>query len=125
MEENNNQEVVNVSESNQTVEETNIVSENTVPVEPSAEPQVVEGFSAVVVEPTENKVQSEFVTADQIGGTPLDQVPVEGTPLPPKKKVNKTLIIVLIFIVVFGGAMLLMNMGNKGGNINNNVQQES
>ena len=113
MEENNNQEVVNVEESTQVVEN----------ADTAIEPQVIDGFSnATVNVETEVAAQTEFVTADQVGGTPLDQV--EGAPLPQKKKKNVTLIIVLVFVVVFGGAMLLMKMGNKGGNGNTNNQQK-
>lgn len=118
MEENNNQEITNVEET--TVQEETVIQE-TAPQE--SEVQIIDGFSnATLNENTEVPTQPEFITADMVGGTPLDQV--EGTPLPKKKKVNKTLVIVLIFVVIFGGVMLLMNMGNKGKNNNNNNQEQ-
>lgn len=122
MEENNNQEVT--LETQPTIEgETEVtpVVEET-PV--TEEVQSVDGFSAPVeTQPVEVVSQPDFVTADQVGGTPLSEV--EGTPLPKKKKVNKTLIIVLIFVVVFGGVMLLMNMGNKGNKRNNKGNEKA
>ena len=118
MEENNNQEITNAEET--TVQEETVIQETT---SQESEVQIIDGFSnATLNENTEVPTQPEFITADMVGGTPLDQV--EGTPLPPKKKVNKTLVIVLIFVVIFGGVMLLMNVGNKGKNNNNNNQEQ-
>ncbi len=97
--------------------------------EVTPEVQVIDGFSnAVATENvTEMTVQPEFASATaEVVATEVvpTEAPVQGTPLKPKKKVNKTLIIVLIFLVVFGGAMLLMKMGNNGNGGNNQQQGE-
>ncbi|MBE6145908.1 MAG: hypothetical protein E7171_04725 [Firmicutes bacterium] len=121
MEENNNQEVTLETQptTEGQTEVTPVVEETPV----TEEVQTIDGISAPVDnQTTEVTTQPDFVTADQIGGTPLSEV--EGTPLPKKKKVNKTLIIVLVFVVVFGGVMLLMNMGNKNKSNNNNKKEE-
>ena len=121
MEENNNQEVTLETQptTEGQTEVTPVVEETPV----TEEVQTIDGISAPVDnQTTEVTSQPDFVTADQIGGTPLSEV--EGTPLPKKKKVNKTLIIVLVFVVVFGGVMLLMNMGNKNKSNNNNKKEE-
>lgn len=130
MEENNTQEV------NETVVvETPVTEENVaeVPVEQpvteeavaTPEVQVIDGFSSVnleVAQPQEVVVQSEFASADTVVEAPVAEV--TGTPLKPKKKVNKTLIVVLIFAVIVGGAMLLMSQGGKTNNNNGGTQEE-
>lgn len=121
MEENNNTEVVNV-ETTPVAEESPVVTEVVEQAVPETAPIVEEQTVVVADSPTEENVSNsnpEFVTADQIGGTPLEDVAA-----PKKKKVNKTLIIVLIFAVVFGGVMLLMTLGDKGGYNYGDEQQE-
>ncbi len=111
--------------------ETQPVETSEVPATAEVTPEVqdIDGFSnAVVTEPVvEMTVQPEFASAttDVVAAEVVPtEVPVQGTPLKPKKKVNKTLIIVLIFLVVFGGVMLLMKMGDNGNGRNNQQQGE-
>ncbi len=88
------------------------------------EVQTIDGFSNVSVASVQEQeipVQPEFASVD----VPVQATPeVVGTPLKPKKKVNKTLIVVLIFVVIFGGVMLLMSQGDKGSVNNGNNKEE-
>ncbi len=133
MEENNNlnnevpvEEVTTVAGGTE-VQENPVAEATAVPVVESIstpEVQTIDGFSNATVDVApvqEVPVQSEFVTADTVQS---DVALVEGTPLKPKKKVNKTLIVVLIFVVIFGGVMLLMSQGGKGPVNNGNKKEE-
>lgn len=65
---------------------------------------------------TNNPVEVQTGQPVNADGTPVAGV---GTPLKPKKKINKTLIIVLVLVVIFGGVMLMMNQGTDPNNNNN------
>ena len=92
-------------------------------VQPVLEQPVNIGFSSadtqVVNDPVVSIDTQQVVQSDvqqPIDGTPIANV---GTPLKPKKKINKTLIILLIFVIIFGGVMLMMNQGTNPNNNGN------
>lgn len=131
--------VTSVSEDVQPVADGSLeqpVMQNEVPVEITEQPVVVDQtiseqavavpneFSSADTQATASVEPQTVVVPTNPDGTPIAGV---GTPLKPKKKINKTLIIVLILVVIFGGVMLMMNRGtdpNYNGNNDEEKEQE-
>lgn len=121
VEEQQTEEVVN----NETVvsQEVSQSTEQVAEVQPTIEQPVSNEFSSFDTQITNDATVS--VDPQQVGQPqvqqPIDGTPIAGvgTPLKPKKKINKTLIIVLVLVVIFGGVMLMMNQGTNPNNNSN------